>query len=211
MKESLHAEIVFLANRISKMKSTSSLEKYYDLIVELFEKIILLKNNFKIEKSNLENQLEKNNVHLISEQTNLINVEDKNTVQPLVETIKEMIPEMLENKFESNILNQGPTNFSFQKKESSFSDIENKTSTKLNDQFAKIFKVDVNDRSAFIKKLFDNKIDEYEKVMKKISSIHNWKLIDVFINNEVKPKYKSWKDNLKVEKRFFNIIKKQFN
>jgi uncharacterized protein with von Willebrand factor type A (vWA) domain len=211
MKESLHAEIVFLANRISKMKSTSSLEKYYDLIVELFEKIILLKNNFKIEKSNLENQLEKNNVHLISEQTNLINVDDKNTVQPLMETIKEMIPEMLENKFESNILNQGPTNFSFQKKESSFSDIENKTSTKLNDQFAKIFKVDVNDRSAFIKKLFDNKTDEYEKVMKKISSIHNWKLIDVFINNEVKPKYKSWKDNLKVEKRFFNIIKKQFN
>jgi uncharacterized protein with von Willebrand factor type A (vWA) domain len=211
MKESLHAEIVFLANRISKMKSTSSLEKYYDLIVELFEKIILLKNNFKIEKSNLENQLEKNNVHLISEQTNLIYVDDKNTVQPLMETIKEMIPEMLENKFESNILNQGPTNFSFQKKESSFSDIENKTSTKLNDQFAKIFKVDVNDRSAFIKKLFDNKTDEYEKVMKKISSIHNWKLIDVFINNEVKPKYKSWKDNLKVEKRFFNIIKKQFN
>lgn len=211
MKKSLHAEIIFLANQISKMKSTSSTEKYYDLTVELFEKIILLKNNFKIEKSNLEKQLEKNNVYLISEQTDLIDEDDKNTVQPLMETIKEMIPEMPENKLESNFFDQEPKDFSFQKKESSFSDLKNKASTKLNDQFAKIFKVDVNDRSAFIKKLFDNNTDEYEKVMKKIFAISNWKQIDVFIHNEVKPKYKSWKDNLTVEKRFFNIIKKQFN
>ena len=121
-----------------------------------------------------------------------------------------MIPEMPENNLTSNILNDQSNDFLFEKK-TSINRIDNQISPKLNDRFAKIFKVDVNDRSAFIQKLFDEKSDEYEKVMKKISSIQDWKSIHEFIQNGVKPNYNSWKDNLLVEKRFFTILKKQFN
>jgi len=208
MKESLHAEITSLANQISKMEINSSSDEYFNLVIQLFEKIILFKNINQ--KSKLEDQLEKNNLHLISEEANENNDYKEHTVEPLIETIKEMIPEMPENNLNSNILNHQSNDFLFEKK-TSINRIDNQISPKLNDRFAKIFKVDVNDRSAFIQKLFDEKSDEYEKVMKKISSIQDWKSIHEFIQNGVKPNYNSWKDNLLVEKRFFTILKKQFN
>jgi len=208
MKESLHAEITSLANQISKMEINSSSDEYFNLVIQLFEKIILFKNINQ--KSKLEDQLEKNNLHLISEEANENNDYKEHTVEPLIETIKEMIPEMPENNLTSNILNDQSNDFLFEKK-TSINRIDNQISPKLNDRFAKIFKVDVNDRSAFIQKLFDEKSDEYEKVMKKISSIQDWKSIHEFIQNGVKPNYNSWKDNLLVEKRFFTILKKQFN
>jgi len=208
MKESFHAEITSLANQISKMEINSSSDEYFNLVIQLFEKIILFKNINQ--KSKLEDQLEKNNLHLISEDANENNDYKDHTVEPLIETIKEMIPEMPENNLTSNTLNDQSNDFLFEKK-TSINRIDNQISPKLNDRFAKIFKVDVNDRSAFIQKLFDEKSDEYEKVMKKISSIQDWKSIHEFIQNGVKPNYNSWKDNLLVEKRFFTILKKQFS
>ena len=121
-----------------------------------------------------------------------------------------MIPEMPENNFKTNSLNEELSEYSFEKKESDKSNTANNQPLKLNDHFAKLFKVDVNDRTAFINKLFDDKADEYDKVMKKISDISDWKIINNFIYDEVKPRYKSWKNNLLVERRFLEIIKKQF-
>ena len=210
MKESLHTEIVSLANQISKIKINSSSDQYYNLTIKLYEKVILLKNlDFSIGESSLEGQLKKNNLNLIKKENDIDNY-DKNTVQPLIETIKEMIPEMPENNFKTNSLNEELSEYSFEKKESDKSNTANNQPLKLNDHFAKIFKVDVNDRTAFINKLFDDKADEYDKVMKKISDISEWKIINNFIYDEVKPRYKSWKNNLLVERRFLEIIKKQF-
>ena len=210
MKEPLHTEIVSLANQISKIKINSSSDQYYNLTIKLYEKVILLKNlDFSIGESSLEGQLKKNNLNLIKKENDIDNY-DKNTVQPLIETIKEMIPEMPENNFKTNSLNEELSEYSFEKKESDKSNTANNQPLKLNDHFAKIFKVDVNDRTAFINKLFDDKADEYDKVMKKISDISDWKIINNFIYDEVKPRYKSWKNNLLVERRFLEIIKKQF-
>ena len=210
MKEPLHTEIVSLANQISKIKINSSSDQYYNLTIKLYEKVILLKNlDFSIGESSLEGQLKKNNLNLIKKENDIDNY-DKNTVQPLIETIKEMIPEMPENNFKTNSLNEELSEYSFEKKESDKSNTANNQPLKLNDHFAKIFKVDVNDRTAFINKLFDDKADEYDKVMKKISDISEWKIINNFIYDEVKPRYKSWKNNLLVERRFLEIIKKQF-
>ena len=57
MKESLHSEIISLANQISKIKINSSPDEYYSLVIELFEKAILLKNiNSSKEYSNFQEQ-----------------------------------------------------------------------------------------------------------------------------------------------------------
>ena len=155
MKESLHTEIVSLENQISKIQINSSSDQYYNLTIKLYEKVILLKNlDFSIGESSLEGQLKRNNLNLIKKENDIDNY-DKNTVQPLIETIKEMIPEMPENNFKTNSLNEELSEYSFEKKESDKSNNENNQPLKLNDHFAKIFKVDVNDRTAFINKLFD--------------------------------------------------------
>ena len=62
----------------------------------------LLKNlDFSIGESSLEGQLKKNNLHIIKKENDIDNY-DKNTVQPLIDTSKEMIPEMPENNFKTN-------------------------------------------------------------------------------------------------------------
>jgi len=118
---------------------------------------------------------------------------------------------MPENNFDPKIMNHQTKSISFEKKEVTDIGTNNIKTPKLNDHFAKLFRIDVNDRSAFINKLFDDKAEEYEIAMKKISSIQDWGLIKKFIYDEIKPQYRSWKDNLHIEKRFFDVIKKQFN
>lgn len=209
MKKSLHNEIIFLANKISKLKINSSQDKYYNLVIELYEKIILFKNTHQYNKNIvLDEQLVKNNLNLINDNI-MTNIEaEKETTAPLIETIKEMIPEMPESNINSFFLNNDSSNLAFEKKPPN--DIDN-VLPKINDQFAKIFKIDVNDRSSFIQKLFDEKIHEYENTMKKISTFQNWKLINEFIEKDVKPKYNNWKNNLHIEKRFLDVLKKQLN
>lgn len=209
MKKSLHNEIIFLANKISKLKINSSQDKYYNLVIELYEKIILFKNTDQYNKNIvLDEQLVKNNLNLINDNI-MTNIEaEKETTAPLIETIKEMIPEMPESNINSFFLNNDSSNLAFEKKPPN--DIDN-VLPKINDQFAKIFKIDVNDRSSFIQKLFDEKIHEYENTMKKISTFQNWKLINEFIEKDVKPKYNNWKNNLHIEKRFLDVLKKQLN
>ena len=211
MKDSLHEEIISLADQISKIKVNSSVEEYYNLTVELYEKVILLKNNLINQKSYFENELENNDLQLQKKESVLKDEDDKNNVKPLIETIKEMIPEMPENNFDPMIMNHQTKSISFEKKDVTDTVNNNIKTPKLNDHFAKLFRIDVNDRSAFINKLFDDKAEEYEIVMKKISSIQDLGLIKKFIYSEIKPQYGSWKDNLHIEKRFFEIIKKQFN
>ena len=209
MKKSLHKEIIFLANKISKLKINSSQDKYYNLVIELYEKIILFKNTDQYNKNIvLDEQLVKNNLNLINDNIMTNTEAEKETTAPLIETIKEMIPEMPESNINSFFLNNDSANLAFEKKLPN--DIDN-VLPKINDQFAKIFKIDVNDRSSFIQKLFDEKIHEYENTMKKISTFQNWKLINEFIEKDVKPKYNNWKNNLHIEKRFLDVLKKQLN
>jgi len=209
MKKSLHKEIIFLANKISKLKINSSQDKYYNLVIELYEKIILFKNTDQYNKNIvLDEQLVKNNLNLINDNIMTNTEAEKETTAPLIETIKEMIPEMPESNINSFFLNNDSANLAFEKKPPNDTD---NVLPKIHDQFAKIFKIDVNDRSSFIQKLFDEKIHEYENTMKKISTFQNWKLINEFIEKDVKPKYNNWKNNLHIEKRFLDVLKKQLN
>ena len=193
MNESLLLEISSLANKISKMNTDSSVSEYYDLTLELFEKIIILKNsNTLIKKLELKSQ-QNNNPDSTTEGF-LVNNKEK------IETTSAIS----EKNLTLRIFDKQSSNISFEKK-------KNHMSSKLNDKFAKIFKVDVNERSAFIQKLFDKKTDEYEDTMKKVSSIEDWPSIYQFIQNEIKPNYKSWNDNLTTEKRFLDLLKKQSN
>ena len=73
------------------------------------------------------------------------------------------------------------------------------------------FKIDLNDRLAFIQKLFNNNSKEYAETMSKVILFKNWETILNFIENEVKPKYNSWNENKILEKRFLDILKKRFD
>ena len=212
MDSSFGDDIKNLAKQILKLKKGSSSQEFYDLSLELFEKAILFKNyNSFNEKNSLKKYMDDNNLSFINDRDINTFDNEKQTVAPLIETIKDMIPEMPETSISSTFIEADPEVISFERKESINIKKDDKIEQNVNDLFASEFKIDLNDRLAFVQKLFNNNNKEYVETMHKLIVFKNWETIVNFIENEVKPKYNSWNENEILEKRFLDILKKRFD
>jgi len=212
MDSSFGDDIKNLAKQILKLKKGSSSHEFYDLSLELFEKAILFKNhNYFNEKNSLKKYMDDNNLSFINDRDINTFDNEKQSVTPLIETIKDMIPEMPENSISSTFIEADPEVISFERKESINIKNDDKIEQNVNDLFASEFKIDLNDRLAFVQKLFNNNNKEYVETMSKLIVFNNWESTVNFIENKVKPKYNSWNENKILEKRFLDILKKRFD
>ena len=212
MDSSFGDDIKNLAKQILKLKKGSSSQEFYDLSLELFEKAILFKNyNSFNEKNSLKKYMDDNNLRFINDRDINTFDNEKQTVAPLIETIKDMIPEMPETSISSTFIEADPEVISFERKESINIKKDDKIEQNVNDLFASEFKIDLNDRLAFVQKLFNNNNKEYIETMSKLIVFNNWESTVNFIENKVKPKYNSWNENKILEKRFLDILKKRFD
>ena len=212
MDSSFGDDIKNLAKQILKLKKGSSSQEFYDLSLELFEKAILFKNyNSFDEKNSLKKYMDDNNLSFINDRDINTFDNEKQTVTPLIETIKDMIPEMPETSISSTFIEADPEVISFERKESINIKNDDKIEQNVNDLFASEFKIDLNDRLAFVQKLFNNNNKEYVETMSKLIVFNNWESTVSFIENKVKPKYNSWNENKILEKRFLDILKKRFD
>ncbi|MBU79733.1 MAG: hypothetical protein CMD29_06385 [Flavobacteriales bacterium] len=212
MEGSFGDDIKNLAKQILKLEEDSSSQEFYDLASELFEKAILFKNHNSFnEKNSLKKHMNDNNLSFINDRDIDTFDNEKQTVTPLIETIKDMIPEMPETNVSSPFIESDLEAISFERKEPINIKNDDKTEQNVNDLFASEFKIDLNDRLAFIQKLFNNNSKEYAETMSKVILFKNWETILNFIENEVKPKYNSWNENEILEKRFLDILKKRFD
>ena len=212
MEGSFGDDIKNLAKQILKLEEDSSSHEFYDLASELFEKAILFKNHNSFnEKNSLKKHMNDNNLSFINDRDIDTFDNEKQTVTPLIETIKDMIPEMPEANVSSPFIESDLEAISFERKEPINIKNDDKTEQNVNDLFATEFKIDLNDRLAFIQKLFNNNSKEYAETMSKVILFKNWETIVNFIENEVKPKYNSWNENEILEKRFLDILKKRFD
>ena len=212
MDSSFGDDIKNLAKQILKLKKGSSSQEFYDLSLELFEKAILFKNyNSFDEKNSLKKYMDDNNLSFINDRDINTFDNEKQTVTPLIETIKDMIPEMPETSISSTFIEADPEVISFERKESINIKKDDKIEQNVNELFASEFKIDLNDRLAFVQKLFNNNNKEYVETMSKLIVFNNWESTVNFIENKVKPKYNSWNENKILEKRFLDILKKRFD
>lgn len=81
----------------------------------------------------------------------------------------------------------------------------------LNDVLGKGLKIGLNDRLAFIKNLFDEHPEEYQRVIAQILVSENLEEAQEFIETFVKPEYNSWEGKETYEERFYKIIEQNFN
>ena len=81
----------------------------------------------------------------------------------------------------------------------------------LNDVLGKGLKIGLNDRLAFIKNLFDEHPEEYQRVIAQILVFENLEEAQEFIETFVKPEYNSWEGKETFEERFYKIIEQNFN
>lgn len=88
-------------------------------------------------------------------------------------------------------------------------DIEPKT-VSLNEKLSKGINIDLNDRIAFVKHLFGNSDEDYNRVLNQLITYDSFDEAQGFIEDMVKPDYNSWEGKEDYAQRFIEIIEKKF-
>jgi hypothetical protein len=83
--------------------------------------------------------------------------------------------------------------------------------TSLNESFAKGIKIDLNDRIAFVKHLFGNSEEDYNRVLNQLITYDSFEEAESFIEDMVKPDYNGWEGKEDYSQRFIEIIEKKFD
>ena len=71
-------------------------------------------------------------------------------------------------------------------------------------------KVDLNNRLAFVKHLFNDSTEDYNRVLSQLSTIDTEERSIAFITNMVKPDYNNWVGKEEYEERFMGLIERRF-
>ncbi len=83
-------------------------------------------------------------------------------------------------------------------------------SSDLNDKLAAGISIGLNDKIAFVKQLFGNSDEDYNRVMNQLITFDNFQEAQSFIEEMVKPDYNNWEGKEDYEQRFIEIIEKKF-
>ena len=97
-------------------------------------------------------------------------------------------------------------------KESVTPEISEKQPQSLNDRLtSKEIKVDLNDRLAFVKHLFNNSTEDYNRVISQLGTIDTEERSVAFITNMIKPDYNNWAGKEEYESRFMALVQRKFS
>ncbi len=87
---------------------------------------------------------------------------------------------------------------------------EVKPTQSLNDRFSKEIQIGLNDKLAFIQKLFFGSESEYNRVLQHLNQLHSLEEVAQYIQQQVKPTYNHWKGKEEYEERFLHLILRRF-
>lgn len=217
MSNKIHQELYRIAKEILKTEKPSNLQKLYDQTLLLFEQLIIIKNSERFSKEFLHELGSKHNniTDLIKsgEKENMLSdfqITDCQDSPNLNNTTKDIFNEIKDTKsVEAEMLDVTPQNLSFEPKKEVVTQKEI-TKERLNDKFSKGLQIDLNDRIAFIKHLFDQSPNDYQRAISQISTFQDWDQAKVFILEIVKLDYDNWKGKELYEERFLKIIENNF-
>ena len=216
MPNKIHQQLKQLAKEILEMEKPYDYQKVYDAALLLFERLILIKNAEGFNKDFWED-LETNfdqAVDFIKGQpvaeNAAENFNDREELPPIMDTIKEIVKEIPETKPSvADLFQENSKELSFERKEEVTS-TEKEIQKSLNDKFSKGLQVDLNDRLAFIKYLFDQNANDYQRAISQIATLQTWEHAQKFILEMIKPDYNQWEGKEQYEIRFLKIVENNF-
>jgi len=224
MTENIKSALLKWASEVLDQKAQWDDEKTHEVIQKLYELSIVQK--MFLEHDVLDKNLwEKQQFQLSEVLKNLTGDDEKPNekneemeVPPMMETIKNMVTEMPETKNYEKLFETFEETPTFEpKKKANIIDINNLNTEmisevkNINDNFAKTLSIDLNDRVAFIKKLFNGDTTAYEKVLLQIITFESWTEVYNFIENQVRSEYDDWNRNEEIAERFLAILQKNFD
>lgn len=80
----------------------------------------------------------------------------------------------------------------------------------LNEKLSKGINIDLNDRIGFVKHLFGNSNEDYNRVLSQLNSFNNFYETKTFIEEMIKPDYNNWEGKDDYANRFMEIVEKKF-
>ena len=217
MSKKIHQELFRIAKEILEKDKTPDLQKVYDQTLSLFEQLILMKHFGEL-SGDLSQELDlkfDKRIDFIKKDDEEIMEEDfqKTDSQDLLDlnnSVKDIVKETPEKTSHEVQMDELTTqDLSFEPKEKVSTQKET-IKERLNDKFSKGLQIDINDRLAFIKHLFNKRPNEYQRAISQISTLQSWNQAKVFILEMVKPDYDNWKGKESYEERFLKIIENNF-
>jgi len=216
MPNKIHQQLQQLAHEILEMKEPYDYQELYDATLSIFERLVLIKNTEGFNKDfwedfeqNFDQAVDFVKVQPESKKSNEL-ISDREELPPIMDAIKEIVKEIPEAKpKEVNLFQDSGRELSFEKKEEiSLNDQENPKS--LNDKLSKDLQIDLNDRLAFIKHLFDQNPNDYQRAISQIVTHQSWEDAQKFILEMIKPDYNDWEGKEHYEVRFLKIVENNF-
>lgn len=94
------------------------------------------------------------------------------------------------------------------------SELDNKFSESkpiLNDLLSKGINIGLNDRVAFIKNLFGDSNEDFNRVLSQLNTLNSMDEANKFIDENVKPDYNNWTGKEEYIERFMELVQKKFS
>ena len=213
MSNKIFQELCRIAKEILEKSDESNFQKVYDQTLSLLEQLILIKNS--------EGFSEDFWLELKSKYDMEIDFIHANKKGVIDEDFSNSLCQSRNSTIETNKETPDTKNYEAELEISSNLDLDNKikedstpqkevTKERLNDRFSKGLQIDLNDRLAFIKHLFNKNTNDYQRAISQISTFQDWNQAKAFILEMVKPDYDNWKGKELYEERFFKIIENNF-
>ncbi|MBT8271845.1 MAG: hypothetical protein HKO90_04520 [Flavobacteriaceae bacterium] len=243
MKKKLESELISIAHRILKLKGKEDVNRLHEEVAKLYEKLTVLKfahENFEDDiptigsDSSFFGMLDEAFNNKVSDNievedkvyVNLDEVEDDDIMEPVMETIKDIvaqIPEethqvddMLEETISGSTYNNELEDITsayknlpvFEPVVKSKEDLQKSLNQKLK---GGNFKIGLNDKLAFIKHLFGGSVLDYERALLRLNGTASLKEALILIENAIKPGQSNWEGKEEYEERFLEIIESRFD
>lgn len=81
----------------------------------------------------------------------------------------------------------------------------------LNDQHLKVINIGLNDKMAFVKNLFGDSNEDYNRVLSQLNTFSTFEEAKDFIDEIIKPDYNNWDGVDDYSERFIEIVAKKFS
>ena len=228
MKRKLKEELVKLSTEIITSQDMQDIPELYEAAKNLYEKLAVLK--FIDEKlSDIEVDISKNVIAAKFEKMASAVIDGNRTVPennpheedimtPGIDTIKHMVSEMPKDLNIEQLFAEFVAKTEAVKKDSAevtpdADDVLKKEKSRsLNDKLTnKEIVIGLNDRLAFVKHLFNDSTEEFNRVLSQLNTIETSERAMAFIDNMVKPEYNQWKGKEEYAARFKALIERRFS
>lgn len=221
MKRKIREELVKISTDIITSREDKELTDLYETAKEIYEKLAVLKfideklNDIEVDvsKNILATRFEKMANRVLSGNKTVpeSNPHEEDIITPGMNTIKEMVSEMPTEALEHIFGDFVPKTevVANEKLQQTATEVETKV-TSLNDRLNKDLQIGLNDKLAFVKHLFDDNMQDYNRVLSQLNTIDTEERSLAFINNMVRPEYNNWEGKEEYETRFKALVERKF-